>query len=82
MVKILIAVRYIVAILAIGMIAGRKVKTAEEFSVAGRSIPSLGLWCPQCQGSEKCILDGNFADLLPLPFVCQLCWLGWVCARF
>lgn len=39
MVKILIAVLYIVAILAIGIFAGRKVKTAEEFAVAGRNIP-------------------------------------------
>ena len=39
MAKMLIAILYIAAILVIGIIAGRKVKTAEEFAVADRNIP-------------------------------------------
>lgn len=39
MAKILIAVLYIVAILVIGIMAGRKVKTAEEFATNDRNIP-------------------------------------------
>jgi len=39
MAKILIAVLYIAAILIIGIMAGRKVKTADEFAVADRNIP-------------------------------------------
>mgnify|MGYP004463160573 CR=1 FL=1 len=39
MAKILIAVIYIAAILVIGIMAGRKVKTADEFATANRSIP-------------------------------------------
>ena len=39
MAKILIAVLYIVAILAIGIMAGRKVKTADEFATNNRNIP-------------------------------------------
>ncbi|MBC8535837.1 sodium:solute symporter family protein [Feifania hominis] len=37
--KILIAILYIAAILFIGVMAGRKVKTADEFAVADRNIP-------------------------------------------
>ncbi len=39
MAKILIAVLYIAAILVIGIMAGRKVKTADEFATADRNIP-------------------------------------------
>lgn len=39
MAKILIAVVYIAAILVIGIMAGRKVKTSEEFATANRGIP-------------------------------------------
>ncbi len=39
MAKILIAILYIAAILAIGIMAGRKVKTADEFAVNNRNIP-------------------------------------------
>lgn len=39
MVKIVIAILYIATILVIGIFAGRKVKTSDEFAVAGRNIP-------------------------------------------
>ena len=39
MAKIIIAIIYIAAILVIGFLAGRKVKTADEFAVADRNIP-------------------------------------------
>lgn len=39
MAKILIAILYIAAILVIGLIAGRKVKTADDFATANRNIP-------------------------------------------
>ena len=39
MAKILIAILYIIAILVIGIMAGRKVKTADEFAVNNREIP-------------------------------------------
>jgi len=39
MAKILIAILYIAAILVIGIIAGRKVKTADDFATASRNIP-------------------------------------------
>ena len=39
MARIIIAVVYIVAILVIGILAGRNVKTSEEFATANRGIP-------------------------------------------
>ena len=39
MAKILIAILYIIAILVIGIMAGRRVKTADEFAVNNREIP-------------------------------------------
>lgn len=39
MAKIIIAIIYIAAILVIGFLAGREVKTADEFAVADRNIP-------------------------------------------
>lgn len=39
MAKMLIAILYIVAILLIGIFAGRKVKTADDFATANRDIP-------------------------------------------
>ncbi len=39
MAKIIIAVIYIAAVLAIGIIAGKKVNTADEFATADRNIP-------------------------------------------
>ena len=39
MAKILVALLYIAAILTIGIIAGRKVKTADDFATANRNIP-------------------------------------------
>lgn len=39
MAKVIIAILYIAAILVIGFLAGRNVKTADEFAVANRNIP-------------------------------------------
>lgn len=39
MARIIIAVVYIAAILVIGILAGRNVKTSEEFATANRGIP-------------------------------------------
>ena len=39
MAKMLIAILYLAAILVIGLISGRRVKTADEFAVADRNIP-------------------------------------------
>ena len=41
MARIIIAVVYIAAILVIGILAGRNVKTSEEFATANRGIPFL-----------------------------------------
>jgi len=39
MAKVIVALAYMVAILVIGILASRKVKTADDFAVAGRQIP-------------------------------------------
>lgn len=57
MARIIIAVVYIAAILVIGILAGRNVKTSEEFATANRGIP-FGPMCFPCPapGSAQVLL--------------------------